>query len=251
MGGPTGDNKMIVGLDRSFQPKWVYKMLQLAEPGLEFKKVEPEFLNIIEYSGTKAKKNILTVIKRYYLQIVKKDRKEYFSDNYLHHLSLKYSYNSMEPVLLFVFLSTCKFANFLQSKINLLFKNQEVIAPKILHKNAKKIYGDRKIVSNGVGYYLKILRYFGILNKNKSTYSWERRKILVPDHILKEMLILYSHINDRYEIDVLRISDDVAFSLFDLSNLENVLMEYNGKEWAYQKRVDTKKVIITNKYKRT
>ena len=65
------------------------------------------------------------------------------------------------------------------------------------------------------------------------------------------MLILYSHIHDRYEIDVLRIQDDVAFSLFDLSNLENVLMEYNGKEWAYQKRVDTKKVIITNKYKRT
>ena len=126
--------------------------------------------------------------------------------------------------------------------------NQEVIEPKILHKNAKNIYGDRKIVSNGVGYYLKILRYFDILNKNKSTYSWEKRQIIVPDHILKEMLILYSHIHDRYEIDVLRIQDDVAFSLFDLSNLENVLMEYNGKEWAYQKEL-IQKVIITNKYK--
>ena len=34
---------MIVGLDRSFQPKWVYKMLQLAKPGLEFKKLNQNF----------------------------------------------------------------------------------------------------------------------------------------------------------------------------------------------------------------
>ncbi|MFA0847814.1 MAG: hypothetical protein ACC614_09590 [Methanobacterium formicicum] len=242
---------MIVGLDRSFQPKWVYKMLQLAEPGLEFKKVEPQFLDLVEYSGSKSKINVLTVIRRYYIQIVKKDGKEYFGDNYLHNLSLNYSYNSLKPVLLFVLINECPIAQFLQSKINLLFIDQEFVESKVLHKHAKKIYGDRKVVTYAVGYYLTILSYFDILEKHKNSYSWKKRQLMVPDHILKEMLILYSHINDRYEIDVLRISDDVAFSLFDLSNLENVLMEYNGKEWAYQKRVDTKKVIITNKYKRT
>lgn len=241
----------MVGLDRSFKPKWVYKMLQLAKPGLEFKKVEPQFFELIEYSGSKSKKNVLTVIKRYYFQITKKEGKEYFLDDYLHYLSKKYSYESLKPVLLFVLINRCSLANFLQYKINLLFSDQNLIDSKILHKQAKKIYGDRKIVSNAVGYYLKILSYFDILNKNKSNYSWNQKQIKVPDHILKEMLILYSHIHDRYEIDVLRIQDDVAFSLFDLSDLENVLMEYNGNEWAYQKRIDTKKIIITNKYKRT
>lgn len=241
----------MVGLDRSFKPKWVYKMLQLAEPGLEFKKVEGEFLNIIEYSGSKSKKNVLTVIRRYYLQILKKDRKEYFAENYLHNLSLNYSYTSLKPVLLFVFISNCPIAQFLQSKINLLFVDQEKIDPKVLHKHTKKFYGDRKVVSYAVGYYLTILSYFEILNKHKNSYTWNNRQLKLPDHILKEILILYAHIHDRYEIDVLRTHEDIAFSLFDLTNLENVLMDYNGKEWVYQKRVDTKKVIITNKYKRT
>lgn len=235
---------MIIGLDRSFKPKWVYKILQMSKPGVEFKELEPEFFNIIEYEGLKSKRNVLTIIRRYYLQLEKKNRKDVFSNNYLHELSLKYSYKSLKPLLLFVLISKCPIVQFLQSKINRLFSDQEEIDTSILHKHTKKVYGDRKVVKYAVGYYLTILSYFNVLNKEKTKYYWENHKLTIPKHILKEMVIVYAYIHDQLEIDVLRLSDDIAFSVFDLTDLESVLMEYNTQNWIYQKRFDCRKIII-------
>lgn len=237
---------MIIGLDRSFKPQWVYKILQMSKPGVEFKELEPEFFNIIEYQGLKSKKNVLTIIRRYYLQLEKKNRKDFFSDNYLHELSLKYSYDSLKPLLLFVLISKCPIAQFLQTKIKQFFSDQDEIDTIILHKHAKKVYGDRKVVTYAVGYYLTILSYFDVLNKEKTKYYWKNPKLNVPKHILKEMVILYAQIHNQLEIDVLRLSEDVAFSIFDLTNLESVLMEYNTQNWIYQKRFDCRKIIIKN-----
>lgn len=242
---------MMVGLDKSFKPIWVYKMLQLSKPGLEFNSLKEEFFNIIEFSGLKSKKNVLTIIRRYYLNLEKKDGKEYFAENYLHNLSLEYSFESLKPVLFFVFLINCPIAQFLQSKINRHFSDQEIIDNIILHKYAKKVYGDRKIVEFAVSYYLKILSYFDIVNQVKRKYYWKNKKLDVPNHILKEILILYAHLRDDFEIDINRLHDEIAFSMFNLDNLESVLMEYNSIEWAYQKRVDSRKIIITKKYKKT
>lgn len=240
---------MIIGLDRSFKPRWVYKILQLSKPGIKFKDIEPKFLDIIEYNGFKSKKNVLTVIKRYYIQLTRENQEYYLSDNYLHDLSIKYSFDSMKPLLLFVLISNCPIAQFMQSKINLLFANQENITSKLLLEETKKIYGDRKIVEYAVGYYLLILSYFDVLNKERSSYTWKNDKLKVPNHILKEMLLLYSKAIERSEIDVLNIENDIAFSLFDLSKLGNVLMEFNAVDWVYQKRLDSSKIIITNRIK--
>lgn len=236
---------MIVGLDRSFRPEWIYKILKISKPGVKYKDLELEFFNIIEYKGLKSKKNVLTIIRRYYLQIVKNNGEEIISDNYLHGLSQKYSFDSLKPLLLFVLLSKCDIAKFLQFKINLLFRDQEKIEISILHKHARKVYGDRKVVSYATGYYLTILSYFDVLNKEKHKYSWKNRKLNVPDHILMEMIILYAGINDLIEIDVHRLREDITFSIFNLSNLESVLVNYNTKQWIYQKRFDSKKIVLS------
>lgn len=238
----------MVGLDRSFKPRWVYNMLKLAKPGVEFKELESQFMDIIEYGGLKSKKNVLTIIRRYYLQLDQKDRKYYFSDNYLHELSLKYSYESLKPLLLFTLLSRCPITRFLQGKINLLFKDQKYIDSQILLKHAQKEYGDRKVVKYAVGYYLIILSYFDVLNKDKSKYTWKNHKLSISDLILKEILLIYSQILERSEIDISCIYDDIAFSVFDINNLDNVLMDYNAIDWVYQKRVATRKIIITKKF---
>lgn len=240
---------MIIGLDRSFKPRWVYKILKLSKPGTEFKELEPQFLNIIEYHGLKSKKNVLTIIRRYYLQLDKKNNKYFFSDNYLHHLSLRYSYESLKPLLLFVLLSRCPIASFIQNKINLLFTNQEKIDTSLLLKQTRKIYGDRKVVAYAVGYYLTILSYFEILNKKDHKYTWKNRKLKVPKHILKEIIIIYAKILENKEIDIQRIHEDVVFSIFNLDDIENVLKEYNSVEWVYQKRLASRKIVITNRMK--
>lgn len=242
---------MMVGLDRKFKPKWVYRILQRSKPGLEFKELEPEFLDIIEYPGSRMKINVLKVIKRYYLLLDKKNGKYYFSDNYLHNLSISHSYESIKPLLLFVLIFNSPIAQFLQNKINKLFGDKNEVDSKILLKHTKKYYGDRRIVSDAVTSYLSILNYFDILDKEKTKYYWKNRILEIPDHILKEKLILYAHLRDDFEIDINRIQDDIAFSMFNLENLESVLMEYNSIEWAYQKRMDSKKIIITKKYKKT
>jgi hypothetical protein len=243
-----GDFRMIIGLDKVFKPIWVYKILQLSKPNIEVKSLNDKFYDIIEYDGLTAKKKTLTIIKRYYLSIEKRKGKFYFKDSYLYDLSLKYSFDSLKPVLLFVLLVNCPIADFLTLKMNKLFINQNEIRSDILQDLAKDTYGDRRIISFAVNYFLTILSYFEVLEKDKTKYYWNNEKLNLHNNIFKEILIVYAIIRDNFEIDILQIQNEISFSLFNLSNLESILMEYNTIDWVYQKRFDCKKIIIKNKY---
>lgn len=239
---------MIVGIDRSFKPEWVYKILRLCVPGEKFTgEIENEAFQIIEYSGKRSKSNVLAVIKRFYLNLERKSDGLWVLDNYLHDLSLKLSFNDIKPILLCVLLNNCEIANFLQSKINTFFINKNQVDVEILKKLAIDAYGDRSNVKKAVNYYLTILSYFNVLDKVKKKYFWKNKKLILLDVTLKEMLIEYSFLRDNFEIDLDNIFGNVEFSLFNLSNLEIVLMKYNSVNWVYQKRPNSKKIIINKK----
>jgi len=90
---------MIIGLDKTFKPEWVYKILQIAKPNTLYEEKKEEILNIIEFDGYEAKKKASSIIRRYYLLFHKKQGKEYFSENYLHTLAKKYSFETMKPLI--------------------------------------------------------------------------------------------------------------------------------------------------------
>ncbi len=238
---------MIVGIDRSFKPIWVYKILQLCMPNIEYSTIENDLLDIIEYDGLRSKINVLKVIKRYYLNLEKKQgsgNKLWTSNNYLHYLSKELSFESMKYILLFTLIQKSEMAQFLQNKLKILFIDQEIIEPTILQKYAIEEFGDRSNVKKAVNYYLTILSYFNLLEKDGRKYKWNNKKYLLSNHILREILVTYAYLRDNYEIDIFQIQENIAFSLFDLSNIESVLMEYNNEYWIYQNRFDSKKVIV-------
>ena len=81
---------MIVGIDRSFKPIWVYKILQKCVPNVEYSTIEDEILDVVEYKGVRSKINVVKVLKRYYLYLEKREgtgNKLWTSENYLHYLS--------------------------------------------------------------------------------------------------------------------------------------------------------------------
>lgn len=235
---------MIVGIDRSFKPIWVYKILQMCVPNIEYSTIEKDALNIVEYKGNRSKENVLQVIKRFYLRLEKKGNKLWTTNNYLHFLSKELSFESMKPILLFTLLHECEMAQFLQNKLKTMFIDQEIIDPIIIQKYAKDEFGDRSNVKKAVNYYLTILSYFDILEKEGRKFKWLNNKLILINHILREILVTYAFLRDIYEIDVTEIHESISFSLFDLSNLETVLMEYNNEYWVYQNRFDSKKVIV-------
>lgn len=240
----SGDFRMIVGIDRSFKPIWVYKILQMCVPNVEFSKIEKDALDVIEYKGNRSKENVLQVLKRFYLRLEKRGNKLWTTNNYLHYLSKELSFESMKPILLFTLLQECEMAQFLQNKLKTMFIDQEIIEPTIIQKYAKDEVGDRSNVKKAVNYYLTILSYFDILKKEGRKFTWKNKKLILSNHILREILVTYAFLRDIYEIDVAEIQENIAFSLFDLSNLETVLMEYNNEYWVYQNRFDSKKVIV-------
>ena len=99
---------MIIGLDKTFKPEWVYIILQKAKPNTSYKEKKEDFFDIIEFDGYEAKKKTISIIRRYYLTFNKKNRIEYFNKNYLHTLSRKYSFESMKPILLFTLINNCE-----------------------------------------------------------------------------------------------------------------------------------------------
>ena len=235
---------MIVGIDRSFKPIWVYKILQMCKPNVEYSTIENDVLDVVEYKGSRSKENVLVVLKRFYLRLEKRGNKLRTTNNYLHYLSKELSFDSMKPILLFTLLQECEMAQFLQNKLKTMFIDQEIIEPTIIQKYAKDEVGDRSNVKKAVNYYLTILSYFDVLEKEGRKFKWSNKKLIFSNHILREILITYAYLRDNYEIDVSEIQENIAFSLFDLSNLETVLMEYNNEYWVYQNRFDSKKVIV-------
>ena len=241
-----GDS-MIVGIDRSFKPIWVYKILQKCVPNVLYSTIEDEILDVVEYKGVRSKINVVKVLKRYYLYLEKREgtgNKLWTSENYLHYLSKDLSLESMKPILAFTLIQNCEMAQFLQKKLRTMFYDQEIIDPIILQKYAKDELGDRSNVKKAVNYYLTILSDFDILEKQGKKFKWANKKLVLSNHILKEVLITYAYLRDNYEIDINEIYDNIAFSILDLSNLEPVLMEYNNESWVYQNRFDSKKVIV-------
>lgn len=235
---------MIVGIDRSFKPIWVYKILQMCTPNIEYSTIEADVLDVVEYKGLRSKSNVVSVLKRFYLRLEKRENKLWTSNNYLHYLSKELSFDSMKPILLFTLLQECEMAQFLQNKLKTMFIDQEIIDSIIIQKYAKEEFGDRSNVKKAVNYYLTILSYFDVLEKEGRTFKWLNKKLILSNHILREILITYAFLRDNYEIDIGEIQENIAFSLFDLSNLETVLMEYNNEYWVYQNRFDSKKVIV-------
>ena len=238
---------MIIGLDRSFKPEWVYRILKLSKPGLRYKDLEPEFNSIIEPQGLKSKKNILTIIRRYYLKLRKTNGIEYFDSNYLHDISIKYTFDSIKPLLLFTLLCRCDVARFIQEKINLKYLHTDSLDRKALYFSTMQKYGDRRIVKYAVGYYLKILEHFGIIRISKNNYIWKSKKLNCPNYIIRDIILLDAAFSKKQEINSQDFKNDTSFTYIDLSNLEDILREFNAESWRYQKRTDSNRIIITNK----
>ena len=124
-----GDFRMIVGIDRSFKPIWVYKILQMCTPNVEYSTIEDNILDVVEYKGNRSKVNVVKVIKRYYLNLEKRGTKLWTTNNYLHYLSKELSLESMKPILMFTLIQECEMAQFLQNKLKTMFIDQEIIEP--------------------------------------------------------------------------------------------------------------------------
>lgn len=237
----------MIGLDRSFKPEWVYKILKLSKPGLKYKDLEPEFNSIIEIDGLKSKKNIMTIIRRYYLRLHRKEGMEFFDNNYLHDISIKYSFDSIKPILLFTLICRSDIARFIQDKINLKYLHNGHIDRLALYQSTMQKYGDRRVVKYAVGYYLTILEYFDIISINGNKYEWKIKKQNCTNYLIKEMILLYSAFTKKQEINVQDLINDTSFTYVDLSQIEDVLREFNADSWNYQKRIDSNKLIITKK----
>jgi hypothetical protein len=240
---------MMIGLDRSFKPEWVYKILRISKPGTKYRDLEPEFNSIIEIEGLKSKKNIMTIIRRYYLKLYKKNGEEFFDENELYDFSLKYSFDTLKPLLLFVLLCKCEIAKFIQEKINLRYLHNGHLNRQALYISTMQKYGDRRVVKYAVGYYLRILQDFDILDHKKKEYVWLNKKLEIPNYLLKEIIVLYSRYNKLQEINVPDLIHSIPLTYIDTLKMEDVLREYNSEEWSYQKRLGSNKIIIYKKLK--
>ena len=171
-------------------------------PNVEYSTIENGILDVVEYKGNRSKVNVVKVLKRYYLNLEKRGTKLWTTNNYLHYLSKELSLESMKPILLFTLIQNCEMAQFLQNKLKTMFIDQEIIEPTIIQKYAKDEVGDRSNVKKAVNYYLTILSYFDILEKDGRIFKWKNKKLILSNHILREILVTYAYLRDNYEIDV-------------------------------------------------
>lgn len=232
---------MPIGLYDSFDPSSAYRVLKASTPGIEYKAMEPKMLALIDANGLRSKKNALKIIKQYYLKTTRKAGVEYLSNNYLHELSVQYSFESTKPILLFALICQSEIAKFVQEKINRWSINRGKINCQALAESAVEKYGDRIAVKRAVNSYLEILRNFSVIERDD---SWQLEKERCTSYILRSVILLYSHFAGRKEIDINDVLNEISLTYVDLSRIEDTLREFNAVDWFYQKSVVSKKIII-------
>ncbi len=232
---------MLIGLYDSFDPFSAYRVLKTSTPGLEYKTMEPNMLALIKANGLRSKKNALKIIKQNYLRVERKDGVEYLSKNYLHELSVQYSFQSIKPILLFALIYQSEIVRYVQERINLWYLNREKVDRQALTESAVEKYGDRIVVKRAVNNYLQILKNFSIIAEDD---FWKQRKERCTSYVLRCLFLLYSNFAERKEIGVDDILNEISFTYVDLSQIEDTLREFTPLDWFYQKTIDSKKIII-------
>ncbi len=236
---------MLIGLYESFDPVWVYKILRLSIPGVKYSSVEPQFSSIIKVRGNRTRKNIITEVRRHYLELERKAGVEYFSSNYLHTLSIEYSYETIKPILLFTLICKSGIVKSIQEKINLRYLHCPKVDIDALLNAAIQKFGDRIVITRAVRNYLSILENFGVIKSlDNDEFEIQNTKSNCPTYVIKDMILLYGLYNCKIEIHLDELLSDVSFTYVNLIEIEDVLREFNSKDWSYQKRIDSSILYI-------
>lgn len=233
----------MIGYDRPLKAEWIYKSLQLVEPGHSPKEYYEGYDNIaVELTGKDGRRKTRTVLFRTFIFNFQ-EKTSIIEDNILIKLCKEKSFEYMKPILLSKFIIDYKILNQLSNLYSKIFDDSQEISTKAITKGMVESFGDAEIIKRSTRAFLKTLHSFGIIEPlNVTTYA-QLPKLELSTEQVKDILLLYAVSNHTKQIDLKHI-DKSLFAYYKIPSLSKVANNYHTTVWEYIKGSDRELLIL-------
>lgn len=231
------------GFDRSLRPEWIYRFIEVVEPGDKIMDHDDEFREILwQLDGDVGKRKVRTVISRYYFRSSGNNRSETVEDLLVIQISKTHTLEEVKPLLLYHLLIRAPILRMFTKMIEDIYGSKNTINYTFLRKKVIEKMGERKITKESLTSYMATLVNFGVLKKSKDGRVFEIvSKLKLDEKAL--IYAIYEFATEKKRSKRIFIDDfEKTLSLFfDYPDIENVVVKYNNELWSY-------KVMINKKY---
>lgn len=233
----------MIGYDRPLKPEWIYKILQVVQPGRKPEEYYDTYNNIaVELTGKDGRRKTRTVLFRTFIYSFQ-ETTSIIQENILLTLCKQRDFEYMKPLLLAKFIIDYEILRFFTQKFFQIFDpTQEVSSPAITAKMVES-YGDTEIIKRSTRSFLKTLCDFKLLRSVNSTKYYQLPKIALTSSQVRDILKLFAIANHTKQIDIQNI-DKSIFAFYQIPDLNKVAKENNTSEWEYISGVDRKFLIL-------
>src|SRR5690554_1560076 len=233
----------MIGYDRPLKAEWIYKSLQLVEPGHNPKEYYEGYDNIaVELTGKDGRRKTRTVLFRTFIFNFQ-EKTSIIEDNILIQLCKEKSFDYMKPILLSKFILDYEILNQFSNLYSKIFDDSQEISTKAITAKMVESFGDAEIIKRSTRAFLKTLHSFGIIEPLSSTTYAQLPKLELSTNQVKDILLLYAVSNHTKQIDLKHL-DKSLFAYYKTPSLSEVANTYHTQQWEYIRGSDRELLML-------
>ena len=234
---------MMIGYDRPLKPEWIYKTLQMVEPGKKPEEYYDAYNDIaVELTGKDGRRKTRTVLFRTFIYSFQ-DKTSIIENNILIQLCKQKDFNYMKPILLSMFIMDYEILRYFTQTFFKIFDPSQEISSNALTKKLTESYGDTEIVKRSTRAFLKTLSDFKIIEPSGSTSYHQPNKTVLSNEQVSDIFKLYAVVNHTKQVDIQNL-DKSIFAYYSVPDLNHVANEFHTQEWEYIKGVDRRFLMM-------
>lgn len=234
----------MIGLDRPLRPEWIFKTLQMVEPGNKGTTYNEPFEDIAkELIGKEGKRKVRTVIFRSFFYSFQK-RKGVIENNIFLDWSKHYSQRELEPLFIIKLLMDYDICRFVIQKLKLIVDATNTFSMPILTKRMVQEFGDRDVVKRSLRSFISSLVHFGLLVESSKNEFHIQDKSRMNDSQIILFIKLYSTYFVKSEVFDLNTIEDEFSYFFDFDNIHSVANMESGKSWEFIRDTSRNMILI-------
>lgn len=227
----------MIGYDRPLKPEWIFKTLQLVEPGGKPEDFYDAYNQIaVELTGKDGRRKTRTVLFRTFIFSFQ-EKTSVIEPNILLSLCKQKNFEFMKPILLSKFIMDYEILRYFTQKYFQIFDPSQVVSSTALTAKMVESFGDTEIVKRTTRSFLKTLCDFGIVEQTGSNAFHQLPKTILSAEQVSDILKLYAVTNHTKQVDIQNF-DKSIFAYYQLPDLNTVANKYNTVDWEYIKGVD-------------
>jgi len=222
----------MLGFDRPLKPEWIYKTLQLIEPGKKPEEFYDAYNQIaVELTGKDGRRKTRTVLFRTFIYSFQ-EKQTTIENNFLIELSKKHDFEYMKPIYMAQFMLHYEILATFTKVFYQIFDPSQTISTKAITAKMVQKFGDLEIVKRSTRAFIKTLTDFNLIEKVTQDSFHQLPKSELSAEQVKDILKLYSIYNHTQQIN-LQPLDTPLFAWYKKPELNEVAHKFHPKEWEY------------------